>query len=117
MYSDSEGSFNSTEFVKFINSKQIKHIFTNSHAHFVEAFNKTIKQQIYTRLEAKSDDTDKWTLELLHVLRQYNKTQHRTTELTPEEARQEKNRLTVFMNIALKSNTIESIRRLNRGLM
>ena len=103
LYSDSEGSFNSTEFVRFINSKQIKHIFTNSHAHFVEAFNKTIKQQIYTRLEAKSDDTDKWTLELLHVLRKYNTTQHRTTELTPEEARQDKNRLTVFMNIALKA--------------
>ena len=48
LYSDSEGSFNSTEIVRFINSKQIKHIFTNSHAHFVEAFNKTIKQQIYT---------------------------------------------------------------------
>ena len=59
LYSDSEGSFNSTEFVKFINSKKNKHIFTNSHAHVVEAFNKTIKQQIYTRLEAKSDDTDK----------------------------------------------------------
>ena len=104
--------------MKFINSKQNKHIFTNSHAHFVEAFNKTIKQQIYTRLEAKSDDTDKWTLELLHVLRKYNTTQHRTTELTPEEARQDKNRLTVFMNIALKKlNTIESIRRLNRGLL
>ena len=103
LYSDSEGSFNSTEFVKFINSKTIKHIFTNSHAHFVEAFNKTIKQQIYTRLEAKSDDTDKWTLELLHVLRKYNKTPHRTTELPPELARQDKNRLTVFMNIALKA--------------
>ena len=103
LYSDSEGSFNSTEFVKFINSKNIKHIFTNSHAHFVESFNKTIKQQIHTRLEAKDEDIDKWTLELFNVIRKYNRTQHRTTELPPEEARQDKNRLTVFMNIALKA--------------
>ena len=103
LYSDSEGSFNSNEFVRFINSKKIKHIFTNSHAHFIEAFNKTIKQQIHTRLEAKDEDVDKWTLELFNVIRTYNKTTHRTTELTPEEARQDKHRLTVFMNIALKA--------------
>jgi hypothetical protein len=103
LYSDSEGSFNSTEFVKFINSKNIKHIFTNSHAHFVEAFNKTIKQQTYARLEAKGEDLDKWTLELFNVIKKYNKTPHRTTTLTPEEARMDKNRLTVFMNIALKA--------------
>ena len=46
LYSDSEGSFNSNEFVRLINSKKIKHICTNSHAHFIEAFNKTIKQQM-----------------------------------------------------------------------
>jgi ribosomal protein L21E len=103
LYSDSEGSFNSTVFVRFINSKKIKHIFTNSHAHFIEAFNKTIKQQIHTRLEAKGEDIDKWTLELFNVIRKYNRTPHRTTELPPEEARQDKNRLTVFMNIALKA--------------
>ena len=62
LYSDSEGSFNSTVFVRFINSKKIKHIFTNSHAHFIEAFNKTIKQHIHTRLEAKGEDIDKLTL-------------------------------------------------------
>ena len=60
LYSDSEGSFNSLEFIKFINSKRIKHIFTNSHAHFIEAFNKNIKQHIFTRLEAKNEDIDKW---------------------------------------------------------
>ena len=103
LYSDSEGSFNSLEFIKFINSKRIKHIFTNSHAHFIEAFNKNIKQHIFTRLEAKNEDIDKWALELFHVIRKYNKTVHRTTEMTPEEARQDKHRLTVFMNIALKA--------------
>ena len=103
LYSDSEGSFNSKEFIRFINSKSIKHIFTNSHAHFIEAFNKTIKQQIHTRLEAKNEDIDKWALELFHVIRKYNKTVHRTIEMTPEEARLDNNRLTVFMNIALKT--------------
>ena len=103
LYSDSEGSFNSKEFIRFINSKNIKHIFTNSHAHFIEAFNKTIKQQIYTRLEAKNEDIDKWALELFHVIRKYNKTVHRTIEMTPEQARLDKNRLNVFMNIALKA--------------
>ena len=115
LYSDSEGSFNSTDFVRFINSKNIKHIFTNSHAHFIEAFNKTIKQQIHTRLEAKGEDLDKWTLELFNVINKYNKTQHRTTELTPEEARQDKNRLTVFMNIALKAKHNRSYPPLQEG--
>ena len=103
MYSDSEGSFNSTEFVRFINIKNIKRIFTHSHAHFIEALNKTAKQQIYARLEAKGEDLDKWTLELFNVIKKYIKTPHRTTTLSPEEARQDKNRLTVFMNIALKA--------------
>ena len=48
LYRDSEGSFHSTGFANFINSKHIKHVFTNSHAHFVEAFNKTIKMGIHT---------------------------------------------------------------------
>ena len=58
LYSDSEGSFSSTEFVRCISSKT-QHIFTNRHAHFIEAFNKTIKHQIHTRLEAKGEDVDK----------------------------------------------------------
>lgn len=103
LYSDSEGSFNSKEFVKFIYSKNVKHIFTNSHAHFIEAFNKTIKRQIYERLQAKDEDIDKWSLELFNVVKKYNKTPHRSTGLSPEEARKDKNRLTVFMNIALKA--------------
>ena len=69
LYSDSEGSFNSIEFIRFINSKLIKHIFTNSHAHFIEAFNKTVKQQIYARSEAKGEDLDKWLLELFYVIK------------------------------------------------
>ena len=69
----------------------------------IEAFNTTIKQQIFTRLEAKGEDIDKWALELFYVIRKYNNTSHRTTELTPEEARQDKHILTVFMNIALKA--------------
>ena len=58
---------------------------------------------IHTRLQAKNEDVDQWTLELFHVITKYNKTKHRTTELTPEEARLDKHRLTVFLHIALKS--------------
>ena len=40
---------------------EIVAIITISHAHFIEAFKNSIKQQIHTRLEAKGEDADKWT--------------------------------------------------------
>ena len=42
-------------------------MFTNSHAYFVGAFKKTIKQRIETRLETKGGDTDKWAVESFNV--------------------------------------------------
>ena len=50
LYSDSEGSLNPKDVIILINSKNIKHIFTNSHAHFIEAFDKKKLNNKYTHV-------------------------------------------------------------------
>ena len=43
LYSDEEGAFNSTKYIKFLNENNIKHIQTTAHAHAVERFIQTFR--------------------------------------------------------------------------
>ena len=60
MYSDEEGAFYSTEFIKFLNENKIKHITSIAGAHTVERFNRTLKEKTQVRLDAMGLDRDKW---------------------------------------------------------
>jgi hypothetical protein len=103
LYSDQEGSFNNVEFIRLINKHKIKHIQVMDKAHTVERFNRTLKENIYKRLNAMGLDTDKWTSQLEAVVNKYNNTEHSTTKLTPHDARKDGNKLTVSFNIWVKS--------------
>ena len=51
LYSDEEGSFNSTKYIRFLNENNIKHVQTTTHAHTAERFIQTFRMNLQRRLE------------------------------------------------------------------
>ena len=51
IYHDNEGSFNSVEFIRLINSKNVKQIITSKPPPFVERVIQTLKNMIHMRVE------------------------------------------------------------------
>ena len=94
---------NGSEFLgataKLMKDNSIEHQTTLSHANFAERFIRTLKNKINDRVEFTQNKD--WTRFLPIVLKQYNNTQHRSTNLTPNEARDPEN------NAKIKSNLIE----------
>ena len=69
IYSDIEGALTSNEFINWIeNVKKIKHVTTATHAHTVERFNRTLKENMIKRLEYENKGREKWTEQLNYVL-------------------------------------------------
>ena len=103
MYSDEEGAFYSTKFVRLLNEKKIKHITSISGAHGIERFNRTLKEKIQTRLDAMGLDRDKWLEQLKPILNKYNNTEHNSIKMSPNDARKKDNEMVVKFNLELKS--------------
>ena len=72
-------------------------------AHTVERFNRTLKENIQTRLDAMDLSRDKWTSQLEAVGNKYNNTVHSTIKMSPNDARKEGNKLTASFNIWAQS--------------
>ena len=72
-------------------------------AHTVERFNRTLKENIQTRLDAMNLSRDKWTSQLEAVVNKYNNTVHSTIKMSPNDARKEGNKLTASFNIWAQS--------------
>jgi hypothetical protein len=62
-----------------------------------------IKNMIHIRLQGLEVEKEHWVNLLPAVLKKYNNSIHGTTKLSPIEARQDKNRLNVLLNITLKA--------------
>ena len=60
IYHDNERSFNSVEFIRLINSKNIKQIITSSPPPFAERLIQTLKNMIHTRLDGMELSKEKW---------------------------------------------------------
>lgn len=94
---------NGSEFLgatgKLMKDNNIEHQTTLSHANFAERFIRTLKNKINDRVEFTQNKD--WTRFLPIVLKQYNNTQHRSTNLTPNEARDPEK------NAKIKRNLIE----------
>ena len=100
VYSDYEGAFESTAWVRFLNSHAIKKVMTVGSAHGVERFNRTVKHMIQTRLDAQGLDRWRWVEELGPILRKYNSSVHSTIEMTPRQAMDPANELAVAFNLS-----------------
>jgi hypothetical protein len=99
--SDTDSTFMSKEFQKFLLKMDIIHddvIASNDHKSLslIDRFARTLKT-VLTKLFIKNDNTN-WITYLDKVIKIYNNTPHRSLEgLTPEEATQEENQHTVAL--------------------
>jgi len=103
LYHDNEGSFNSILFIRLCNENKIKQIVTSTPPHFAERAIQTIKNMIHTRLDGLEMSKEKWVDMLPFVLNKYNKTEHSTTGVTPNDAKQDENKVEVWLNIKNKA--------------
>ena len=103
LYHDNEGSWNSTEFIKLINSHKIKQIITSSPPPFAERMVQTLKRMIHTRLEGLELDKEKWVEVLPSVVKKYNNQKHSTTDMSPNMAKRKDNHIEVWLNIRNKA--------------
>ena len=95
IFSDEEGAFNSGKYQKFLNDNNIKHIQTTTHAHTVERFIGTFRQNLQRRLDALNQDKSDWIKHVDNIIKKYNNTEHSTIKIKPVEAVEKRNHLWV----------------------
>ena len=95
IYSDEEGAFNSRAYIKFLNDNNIKHIQTTTHAHTVERFIGTFRQNLQRRLDALNQDKSDWIKHIDNIINKYNNTEHSTIKIKPVEAVKPSNKMWV----------------------
>ena len=98
LYSDEESSLRSAKMVEFLNRTEIKSIQTTTHAHTVERFIKTFKDNLYRRLDALKQTKKDWYRNIDNIIKKYNSTEHSTIQIKPNEAG-EKNHLWVTWHL------------------
>ena len=104
LYHDNEGSWNSTEFLKLINSHKIKQIITSSPPPFAERMVQTLKRMIHTRIAGLELNKEKWAELLPSVLKKYINQKHSTTDMSPNMASKKENHIEVWLNIRSKAS-------------
>ena len=86
LYSDEESSMRSAKMHGFLNDNEIKTVQTTTHAHTVERFIKTFKDNSYRRLYSLKQDKTKWITHIDNIVKKYNSTEHSITQIKPNEA-------------------------------
>jgi len=100
IYADQEKALDSKLFEQYCKDNNIRVILTKTHAWAVERFIRTIKDKLNKRIE--NDNAKSWKELLFQVLLTYNnKDIHTATGLTPNEAKLDKNRLQVKLNLEM----------------
>jgi len=99
IYSDEEGAFNSGKYQAFLNENNIKHIQTTTHAHTVERFIGTFRQNLQRRLDALNQDKSDWIKHVDNIINKYNNTEHSTIKIKPVEALKKQNHLWVSWHL------------------
>ena len=103
IYHDNEGSFSSLKFIRLVKPHKIRQIIVSTKAPFAERAVQTIKNMIHARIEGLDLPVEKWVEMLPAILKKYNGTKHSTTGMTPNEAKQDDNKLKVWLNIKNKA--------------
>ena len=102
IYSDDEGAFNSKLLQDYFKNNNINNIVTRGHAPYAERAIRTVKNLIYKRLEKNADSNWHDSKILANALVTYNyKMINSITKMTPDNARQPKNRLDVKLQLEL----------------
>ena len=102
LYSDEESSVKSAKMVEFLNRTEIKSVQTSTHAHTVERFIRTFKDNLYRRLDALNQTKKDWFRHIYNIIKKYNSTEHSTIQIKPNEAGEKVNHL--WVNWHLQNN-------------
>ena len=104
IYSDEEGSLNSSDILEYLKEQKIELHRTRGHPAFAERFIRTFKDMLFKRVDAdkaKDKQNIQWVDYILEIMLTYNeKLVSSTTKFTPKQARLKKNELEVKLNIA-----------------
>ena len=95
LYSDEEGAFNSTKYIRFINEQNIKHIQTTTHAHTAERYIQTFRMNLQRRLDALDQVKSDWVKHVSGILTKYSNTENSTIQIKPVDAVKKENHLCV----------------------
>ena len=98
-YSDEESSVKSAKMVEFLNRTEIKSVQTSTHAHTVERFIRTFKDNLYRRLDALKQTKKDWYRHIGPIIEKYNSTEHSTIQIKPKEAGEKRNHLWVSWHL------------------
>ena len=92
--------------IRFLNDNELKSVQTTTHAHTVERFIITFKDNLYRRLDALNEDTTKWITHKDNIIKTYSSTEHSITQIKPNEASKTENHLWVNWHLqnAAKNN-------------
>ena len=102
LYSDEESSVKSAKMIEFLNRTEIKSVQTSTHAHTVERFIRTFKDNLYRRLDALKQTKKDWYRHIGPIIEKYNSTEHSTIQIKPKDAEKKENRL--WVNWHLQNN-------------
>ena len=116
LYTDDESALSTDAMKKYLKDNDIKHIITRSHANIAERAIRTFKDSLYKRIDHAKDDKIQWVDLVFEILLTYNnKLVHRTTGMTPDDARKKKNELDVWVNTVINSNNTRTYPNLEKG--
>ena len=113
LYSDEESSVKSAKMVEFLNRTEIKSVQTSTHAHTVERFVRTFKDNLYRRLDVLKQTKKDWFRHISDIIKKYNSTEHSTIQIKPNEAGKSINHLWVnwhLQNAAKKNRKYPDIK-------
>jgi len=102
LYSDEESSMRSAKMIKFLKQNDTTSVQTTTHAHTVERFIRTFKDNLYRRLDDLKQYKTEWTKHISNIIKKYNSTEHSTIQIKPNEATKPYNRL--WVNWHLQNN-------------
>ena len=116
LYTDDESALSTDAMKKYLKDNDVRHIITRSHANIAERAIRTFKDSLYKRIDHAKDDKIQWVDLVFEILLTYNnKLVHRTTGMTPDDARKKKNELDVWVNTVINSNNTRTYPNLEKG--
>ena len=116
LYSDEESSLRNTEFFRFIDENNIKTMQTSTHAHTVERYIRTFKDNLYRRLDGLKQDKNDWVKHVTHIVYGYNNTIHSTIGIKPIDAIKSENHLWVAWYLQSKSKNNRPHEEINKEI-
>jgi transposase InsO family protein len=101
IYTDQGTEFQG-KFHAFLEEQGVEHIQTKTHAVFAERFIRFMKTQMDIKID-KVEEAGMWYVWLLAITKYYNNNPQGTTKMSPNEAQDDRNAMSVKANIVMQS--------------